>query len=313
LKQFTQLAGGALISLLFYASPLHPLIKWPLIIISFLFGVALAFLPIQDRPLTTWIVIFFRSIYSPTYFVWRKAAVLKEYFAPEEGVARAPAIVAAEKKEEKEELLQRVVRKTPITEKLEEKEKTFLSRVTENFIAPNTTVVISATPLHIYTPPQPMQTGIPSEVRVPETKPLEVEHVIIAKEEPEKGKPWPTLDISSTLSPMATQQISTTKASQFSSEEIPPTPPTRANIIVGQVLAPDGKIIEGAILEIKDSDGRPVRALKSNKLGHFTIATPLLSGRYEITTEKEGFGFEPVYFDAEDKIIPPIAVWAKKT
>ena len=32
LKQFFQLAGGALVSLLFYASPLHPLIKWPFII-----------------------------------------------------------------------------------------------------------------------------------------------------------------------------------------------------------------------------------------------------------------------------------------
>jgi hypothetical protein len=43
------------------------------------------------------------------------------------------------------------------------------------------------------------------------------------------------------------------------------------------------------------------------------IATPLLDGRFQIITEKEGFSFDPIYFDAVDKIIPPIAVWAKST
>jgi hypothetical protein len=42
------------------------------------------------------------------------------------------------------------------------------------------------------------------------------------------------------------------------------------------------------------------------------IATPLLAGRYEIATEKDGYNFESVYFDAEDKIIPPIAIKAKQ-
>src|SRR3990170_3213482 len=111
LKQFSQLAGGALISLLLYASPLHPFIKWPLIVLSFLFGVALAFLPIEDRPLSTWIFIFFRSIYSPTFFVWNKPTSQKQYFLPEEGEATSPASVKiAEKKEEVKELLEPVVK-----------------------------------------------------------------------------------------------------------------------------------------------------------------------------------------------------------
>src|SRR4030066_191446 len=61
LKQFSQLAAGILISLVLYASPLHPFIKWPLIMFSFLFGIALAFLPIQGRPLSTWLLIFFKG------------------------------------------------------------------------------------------------------------------------------------------------------------------------------------------------------------------------------------------------------------
>ena len=70
----------------------------------------------------------------------------------------------------------------------------------------------------------------------------------------------------------------------------------------------DRKIIEGAILEIKDSNGRPVRALKSNKAGHFIIVTPLQNGKYEVTIEKDGFVFEPVSFDAKGEMIPAIAI-----
>lgn len=90
-------------------------------------------------------------------------------------------------------------------------------------------------------------------------------------------------------------------------------PPSRPNTVVGQVLNPDGKIIEGAILEIKDADGRPVRALKTNKLGHFMIVTPLVNGKYEMMTEKENLSFEPVTFEAIGEIIPPIAIWSKKS
>ncbi|OGM36221.1 hypothetical protein A3E41_02010 [Candidatus Woesebacteria bacterium RIFCSPHIGHO2_12_FULL_38_9] len=314
LKQFSQLAGGALISLLFYASPLHSLIKWPLIILSFMFGVALAFLPIEDRALSTWIVIFFRSIYSPTYFVWRKGGI-KDFFALEEGAAGAPAVVIAEKKEERAELLEPVIKTTPSVEKLEEKEKSFLSKMTQNFIAPGTTVVITATPLHTYRPGQPVRGG--AAINVPQTKSTTVIHKGLSEPEAlqsrwQKTQEEPKMETTPpSFTPMATTSFTATKMAQFSQDEMPPIPPTRANNIVGQVLAPDGKIIEGAILEIRDSEGRPVRALKTNRLGHFSIATPLLDGRYEIITEKDGFEFDQVYFDAQDKIIPPVAIWAK--
>jgi hypothetical protein len=276
-----------------------------------LFGVALAFLPIEGRPLSTWIVIFFRSIYSPTYFVWRKDKVLKEYFAPEEGFAKAPAIAAAEKKEEVAEHLEPVIKTTPSVEKLEEKEKTFLSKVAQTFIAPGTTVVIAATPIHTYVP---TPTILKENIQIPQTKPLVVEHIISAGNAAQNAKDTIMPEITTTgITPSAASGFSATKMAQFSQDVMPPLPPNRSNIIVGQVLDPEGKIIEGAILEIKDAEGRPVRALKSNKLGHFMIATPLLDGRYQIITEKEGFIFDPIYFDAVDKIIPPIAIWSKAT
>ena len=98
---------------------------------------------------------------------------------------------------------------------------------------------------------------------------------------------------------------------QFSDAASPPMIPNRENVIVGQVIDETGKLIEGAILEVKDEEGRPARALRSNKLGHFMIVTPLSNGTYTIITDKEGFEFEPITVQVNGTIIPPIGIRAK--
>jgi len=332
LKQFTQLAGGALISFLIYSTPLHPFIKWPLILISFLFGVALAFMPIQDRPLSTWIFAFLKSIYSPTYFVWNKAKKPIDYFSPEETVAKPASVKIAEKKEEVAELLRPVVKETESTTKLEEKEKSFLTKVSQSFIAPNTTVVISTTPIHTYAQSPPptsqinisdskalplkpqatVQTSKRPDVAVPQQNTAGVDKLTGYKMQQTTASPAQPSASTSGVIPFTYEKtnVEKTATSQFSKDAVPPLPSPRENVVVGQVFDKFGQIVEGAILEIKDTDGRPVRALKSNKLGHFMIATPLISGEYIIQTEKDGYQFEPIKFRAEDKIISPIAVWA---
>jgi hypothetical protein len=105
---------------------------------------------------------------------------------------------------------------------------------------------------------------------------------------------------------MATQG----QMAQFSPDAAPPLPPSIPNTVVGQVIDPDGKIVESAILEIRDLAGRPVRALRSNKVGHFMVVTGLTNGQYDIITEKEGLVFPPLTFEAKGEIIPPIAVRA---
>src|SRR5574340_768773 len=72
LKQFGELAGGAIVAYLFWASNWHPLLRWPLTFFFGLLGVGLAFLPIEERPLDVWIINFLKAIYRPTYYVWKK-------------------------------------------------------------------------------------------------------------------------------------------------------------------------------------------------------------------------------------------------
>jgi len=311
LKQFVQLAGGAIVALLFYASGLPPFIKWPLILFSFGSGAALAFLPLEDRPLGKWVISFFKSIYSPTVFVWQKAAKLPIYFAPEtqapptttpaSQLTSTPALMPVQKPEEAN---------------LEKKEQTFLDKITTLSSAPVATVVSGISPL--LTPKTTMPTQEPTQqtkpfVVVPSSRTVSVDKDLktrgfeLPKEE-DVAEPFST----TTVSPFYGKGVPITdREAKFSDEASPPTPPTRPNTIVGQVMDGNGKIIEGVILEIKDAQGRPVRALKTNKLGHFMIVTPLLDGRYEIIVEKEGYDFEPITFQAKGAIISPIAIRAK--
>ena len=72
LKQFGKAAGGIILAVIVNAMPIVFFIKWPLIIIFALGGLAMAFLPYQDRPLETWMMAFLKSIYSPTIYLYKK-------------------------------------------------------------------------------------------------------------------------------------------------------------------------------------------------------------------------------------------------
>ena len=65
-------------------------------------------------------------------------------------------------------------------------------------------------------------------------------------------------------------------------------------------------------MEVRDEYGRPIRALRSNKLGHFVAVTQLDSGKYSIISEKDGYQFMPVNFEAKGDIIPPILVEGRR-
>jgi hypothetical protein len=73
LKQFGYLAGGAILAYIFYKLPLPFFLRWPLTVVCGLGGFGFAFVPIEERPMDVWVLSFFRSIYSPTQYVWQKS------------------------------------------------------------------------------------------------------------------------------------------------------------------------------------------------------------------------------------------------
>lgn len=316
LKQFFQVAGGVVISLIFYSTPLHPIIKWPLILFFAGLGAAMAFLPFQERPLEKWIIAFFRSIYSPTLYTWKKTEKPLVFYTEE---AVVPAITAVPTSNTAQTTDKN-------TTNLEEAEKSFLSKIGGLWNVSSTSATTPVQPTVVQTQQiTPVTFTKPvSETVIAEVKPLTVDHqplavpsqvpTVITKSAPrlvvEESTPINNKQIP--ITNIEGQKIEekeiTASSVEFSVDAAPPSPPIAVNTIVGQVMDQDRKIVEGAILEIKDSVGRPVRALKSNKAGHFIIVTPLANGRYEVTIEKEGFKFEPVSFDAVGDMIAPIAI-----
>ncbi|HWA52300.1 MAG TPA: PrgI family protein [Patescibacteria group bacterium] len=381
LKQFLEIGGGVLVAVLFYATGLPGIIKLPLILISCGLGAALAFVPLEERPLEQWIFAFFRSVYSPTQFHWDKKQDVK-YFADESATENTGASTQNTKTNP--------VSNIPFLNKLDSSESSYLSKLAGVF---NPTVSQTATPAietkqeiqthnetvinhpsfnpnpinsasqsdstqtqttntqtipqinantdnsrinvtasfntnssgdilteHIQGGETPIQATPsvqqPKEVVVPTSGPISVEPTI--EERPkivvqEIKRPVEKIDITQTaVNPtLIGGAVGDAQQASFSVNAAPPSLPTIPNTISGQVMDSTSHIIEGAILEIKDAEGRAVRALRTNKAGHFLIVTPLINGKYNIVLEKEGYNFEPIEFEVNGGIIQPIAIRAK--
>lgn len=78
LKQFAKLTSCVLVALFFYSLPLPAFLKWPLIILFVLLGLGLAFFSINERPLDVWIISFFKAVFSPTQYIWRRTPLSKQ-------------------------------------------------------------------------------------------------------------------------------------------------------------------------------------------------------------------------------------------
>jgi hypothetical protein len=82
------------------------------------------------------------------------------------------------------------------------------------------------------------------------------------------------------------------------------------NVVVGIVKDPRGNILPNILVEVKDKDGNPVRAFKTNQLGQFASATPLSPGTYTIALEdpKKLQNFDMIQIIANNTILLPIEI-----
>lgn len=301
LKQFLQLAGGVGIAFLIFVTPIPGFIKWPIVVFSALGGAALAFLPIEERPLSFWIFSFLKAIYSPTLYSWQESAE-EDVFSKESTLL--PKVTGPEGEQKAQEYLNSLPQTLEVAP-FEKNEEGFFSRVMDMFgqvthVAPRPSDAAqpfaeAATPI------------LQPEVRVPTQQPIKVEH------QPKSFPALPVAQNAQALSPVfgEGQTTANTQSAIFSLEAAPPNPPTVPNTMVGLVVTNQGKIVEGAILEIREVGGNPVRALRTNKVGHFLTVTPLKDGEYEIETDKDGLTFDVVRVQVKSEIIPPILIKAR--
>lgn len=277
IKQFGKAAGGIILALLLNATPLIVIIKWPLMLILAAGGLAMAFVPFQDRPLETWIMSFIKRIYSPTIFLWKKKANRNWL---DIDLTKTAAILRTDKEDE-------------IPDKDEKKVLEFIASLPsvkhEDTIADEDVLT------------KPVKSEIREErvqTQILNTKTEEIKT---------KSEDWRNKDAALDLK---TTKLEATGQAVFGAIPMPDTP-TDPNILVGMVTDSNGRIVEEAIVEVQDKMGNPSRVLRTNSLGQFKTSSQLAAGTYLMITEKEGYTFDRVNINVDGSILKPIKIQAK--
>jgi len=88
---------------------------------------------------------------------------------------------------------------------------------------------------------------------------------------------------------------------------------TFPNVVTGITRDADNNLLPGVLVTVRDKDGVPVRALKTNRLGQFAASTPLLNATYfvEIEDPRGRYTFDRVQITLNGSIVPALEIIAK--
>ncbi len=287
IKQFGKAAGGIILAVMVNATPLVFFIKWPLMAILALGGLATAFIPFQDRPLEKWVIAFVRSLYAPTIFTWKKK-VDPNWL--EVDFSKKLNLEAEEEESRPKKEISKVdefIKSIPS------------SKAGKIYFDDDDTEEITAS-----TKTEAPKPTVAESINIVEEKKPQPEAIVVVEELKQVEK-------NSTDLNLKTSKIQATGLANFG--DIPmPSKPTEPNILVGMVIDIGGKIISEAIVEIQNDLGGSERVLQTNSLGQFKTTTPLANGRHMIITEKDGMKFDTVAVNMTGAILEPIRIQALK-
>ncbi|KKT42596.1 MAG: hypothetical protein UW64_C0007G0017 [Microgenomates group bacterium GW2011_GWC1_44_37] len=318
IKQFASLGVSIVLAIIVYSLPLPFFFKYPLSFLFIVLGVGMAFVPVQGRSLDIWILAFIRSIYSPTQYIWKRSEKISEDMALPTGpivgtqavsnarieLSTGATATSPQPSTNNQQPITPIVPITPASII----ETNGLPQLVEHQATPIPPVSPSTSPLPVATPIPITSSEQTANISAPAT--LGVSSITTSDTKPiEKS-------ISSNLTseirdlPVRQAGLKSTESITPPVSHLPiPFTPTSPNTLVGLTLTPEGKILEGVLVEIQ-KNGITSRATKSNKLGQFMFARPLENGLYQILAEKEDFSFSPYSLDLTGAIIRPLKIQA---
>ncbi len=346
LKQFVEIGVGCVIGFFIYTTNLLPFIKWPLIGVTVAMGAFAAFIPFEERPFDHWIITFFKVIYKPTKFFWKRKPKIPDYFLYEsKDLPQLPVEVdlTPARRQRIHDFITSINQATPEQDPYEEYVQQRAGEIISSFafITAQQTQIVKRTQKPTLT------------VRVRDLMPEEKEESVnainpvgrmtgmskkaLAASQVAANIAIPTIEnvgvqrtsnvgLNETETNVAgvssgAAYIEPTKQTAKLDEKITqtifntdlpfPSTPTQPNKPVGMVLGPNNELLAGAIVEITTTDGVVVRAVKSNSLGQFFITTPLQNGNYIMRVEKDGFNFDQQQLNLNNQILKPIEVRAR--
>lgn len=330
LKQFGELAGGAVIAYIFYATTWPAFIKWPFVFLFGFLGFALAFLPIEERPLDVWILNFFKAVYHPTLFSWKKNTTTMEFTSaattPPQPTPQPDVQLWPYPKEET------TPTKPPSIEDLQKQrdEKLYGPTPEEKFKK----MVKILEPVIPVPDNRPKPTTVEDLARLRDVKKLADEAQLkdLKKQFEETNRQINDLQIKmqalagsdTTAIQNQIQELEKKKGElDFDIEKMQPNIIVRApvlqktisltdvpNIINGNVTNQQNAPLDSTVVIIKDEAGNAIRALKTNQIGQFIASTPLENGTYYLEFERQGNNFDVLKIVLDGKVIPPFEIHA---
>ncbi len=268
LKQFAEVAVGVVLAFLVYKTNLIDIVKWPLIFLCAGLGAAVAFLPIEERPLDHWIKTFFKNIYKPTKFFWKKtnkvadffnyqiSSTQDDFFAPD--VNFAPA---------RQQRVFEYLKSMPENEEVDDFD-----------LAENQKI-----------------NNILNEFNEVHVNPSEVDIEVKTQEKP---------NLKTRVRKLKAPQVS--QASQertfvANKDHLP-------NQIFGSVVNENGQAVAQALIEIQNQNGESLRIIKSDQNGNFIVNKPLENGNYLVLTEKDTYKYPPLQLELRGNVLNPLVI-----
>lgn len=341
LKQFAYVAAGVIIAWIFFALPLFFLLKLMLIILFGGLGIAFAFVPIEGRPMDVMIKNFFKAALSPTQYAYQKLGnqninadyknlpsknkldkketvffeSLNEYGAnnplqvtpaniPPHAFANDSPVVTQPPTPAKQ---------TPNDDALEEnlqKNAALLEKELKEAKDKESAQQASADS-KAYQESHQKVLELQSNLNELLLQKQQLESKLISLQEKMQTENKPVY-APSVAEPERLKETKFVRSLPPNMQKTAglPTAPEFPNVITGIVKDPRGNPLANILVEVKDGQGNAVRAFKTNALGQFASATPLVNGDYSIEFEdpKGQNRFDKVAFKANGEVILPIEI-----
>ncbi len=328
-KQFGYVASGVILAVILYYLPLGSafgiLTKLLFVPLFGTSGVIVAFIPVDGRPIDVMATNFVKALFSPNQYIYHREG--RQLSFEHISIAKAPTqqqtqqkmqtqahpTVPASQLDQKEEKLRTLLLSSRgrMENAIDKKEAAFLTALT---IPDQAQPVTIAMPVIKSSPPSPqIQLTAIQHTPVSTTRPKEYSQVAqqqISTPVAKTPEAHPHTPQSKPLQPLQDPTHVRTIPQGVSKKAGLPHVSDSPNVVVGIVKDPRGNILSNILVEVKDKDGNPVRAFKTNQLGQFASATPLSPGTYTIELEdpKQQHRFDVIQIIAENKVLLPIEV-----
>ncbi|HQM15653.1 MAG TPA: carboxypeptidase regulatory-like domain-containing protein [Candidatus Woesebacteria bacterium] len=309
LKQFAEILLGVTIAFIFFKSGLPGIIRWPAVLLFAGTGAMAAFVPIEERPLDHWIITFFKVLFKPTKFFWKRKPKIPDLFSYKPSEADEDLFSGADlspaRKQRVYEFMQSVNYNREIMDEYDQAEQNVVGQIVSEF---NQVSVKNSKSEPELSKPS-LKVRIRKMQNLSHHQPINTSESVgifdatnnlhntnatlkatISNPQPStkttnyESSSSPIKDDSSSTNPIVSPLKKPTSSRQQFLEPEPTTPVTTPIFngqgqIVGTVFSANNELIANALVEVLDPSGQTIMAKQTNSLGQFVI-TQLPPGQY---------------------------------